>query len=73
MSKTLSKYVAAFDYVDKILLVLSARRSGVSIASLATVFGSLDQITSKSLSLVFSISNGTEWEKIKRKTLKFFY
>ena len=32
MSKTLSKYIAAFDYVDKTLLVLSATSGGVSIA-----------------------------------------
>ena len=30
-SKKLSKYVAAFDYIDKILIVLSATTGGVSI------------------------------------------
>ena len=29
MSKKLSKYIAAFDYVDKILIVLSATSGGV--------------------------------------------
>ena len=33
MSKKLSKYVAAFDYSDKILIVLSAPGGGVSIIS----------------------------------------
>ena len=32
-SKKLNKYVAAFDYIDKILIVLSATSSGVSIIS----------------------------------------
>ena len=31
MSKKLSKYIAAFDYFDKILIVLSAPGGGVSI------------------------------------------
>ena len=30
-SKKLSKYVTTFDYIDKILIVLSATSSGVSI------------------------------------------
>ena len=32
-SKKLSKYVTAFDYIDKILIVLSATSSGVCITS----------------------------------------
>ena len=32
-SKKLNKYVTAFDYIDKILIVLSATSSGVSIIS----------------------------------------
>ena len=35
----LSKYVAAFYYVDKILIVLSATSSGVCIISYASVVG----------------------------------
>ena len=30
-SKKLSKYVAAFDYIDKVLIVLSATSGGVCI------------------------------------------
>ena len=56
MSKTLSTYIAVFDYFDKILLFLSAISGGVFIASFATVIGSSDGITSASLSVVFSIS-----------------
>ena len=33
MSKKLSKYVVTFDYFDKILIVLSAIRGGISIIS----------------------------------------
>ena len=31
MSKKLNKQIAAFDYIDKSLIVLSAKRGGVSI------------------------------------------
>ena len=33
MSKKLSKYLAAFDYIDKTLIVLSAKSGGISISS----------------------------------------
>ena len=36
-SKKLSKYVSAFDYIDKIFIVLSATAGGVCIISHATV------------------------------------
>ena len=38
-STKLSKYVAAFDYIDKILIVLSATSGGVSIISFTTIVG----------------------------------
>ena len=38
-SKKLNKYVTAFDYIDKILIVLSATTSGVSIISFTSVIG----------------------------------
>ena len=38
-SKKLSKYVTAFDYIDKVLIVLSATTGGVCIISHATVVG----------------------------------
>ena len=37
--KKLSKYVTAFDYIDKILIVLSATSGGVCIISSASVLG----------------------------------
>ena len=39
MSKKLSKYIAAFDYFDKALIVLSAASGGVSIIYFASVIG----------------------------------
>ena len=36
-SKTLSKYVAAFDYIDKISIAFSATSGGVCIISSASV------------------------------------
>ena len=38
-SKKLSKYVNIFDYMDKILIVLSATSSGVSIISFISIIG----------------------------------
>ena len=45
-SKKVSKYVAAFDYVDKIVIVLSATTGGVCIVSHATVVGAPVRIAS---------------------------
>ena len=39
-SKKLNKYVTAFDYIDKILIVLSATSSGVSIILITSVVAS---------------------------------
>ena len=38
-SKKLSKYVTAFDYIDKVLIALSAASGGVSIIFLTSVVG----------------------------------
>ena len=38
-SRKLSKYVTAFNYIDKILIVLSEKTGGVCIVSHATVVG----------------------------------
>ena len=38
-SKKLNKYVTAFDYIDKILIVLNAATSGVSIISFTGIAG----------------------------------
>ena len=38
-SKTLNKYVTTFDYIDKVLIFLSATSSGVSIISFTSIIG----------------------------------
>ena len=58
-SKKLNKYVTAFDYIDKILIVLSATSSGVSIISFTSIIGAPVGIASASLTLIFSLTTGT--------------
>ena len=57
-SKKLSKYFAAFDYKDKILIVLSATSGGISIIFFTTVIGAPAGIASASFTLVFSLTAG---------------
>ena len=57
-SKKLSKYVTAFDYIDKILIVLSATSSRVYIISSASVVGTPAGIASASFALIFSLTTG---------------
>ena len=52
-SKKLNKYVTTFDYIDKILIVLSATSSGVSIISFTSIIGAPVGIASTSLTLFF--------------------
>ena len=58
MSKKLSKYIAAFDDIDKTLIVLSATSGGISIISFTTVIGIPPGIASASFTLVFSLTTG---------------
>ena len=57
-SKKLSKYVAAFDYIDKVLIVLGATSGGVSIISFTSVVGAPVGIASASFTLIFSLTTG---------------
>ena len=57
-SKKLSKYVAAFDYIDKVLIVLSARSGGASIISFTSIVGAPIGIASASFALFFSLTTG---------------
>ena len=57
-SKTLSKYVTTCDYIDKVLIALSAKCGGVSIISFTSVVGSPIGIASASFTLVFSLTTG---------------
>ena len=58
MRKRFSKYIASFDYFPQSLIVLSATRGSISIASFATVIGTPVGIASASISLTFSLSTG---------------
>ena len=64
-SKKLSKYVAAFDYIDKILIVLSATTGGVSICSFWSVVGALAGIASAIFTLFFFSKNRNSKKIIK--------
>ena len=56
--KKLSKYVTAFDYIDKISIVLSAATGGVSIISFISIVGAPVGIASASFTLIFSLTTG---------------
>ena len=58
MNKTLSKYIASFEYFDKSLIVLSVATGSISIASFATAIRVPVGIMSASCSLAFSITTG---------------
>ena len=58
ISKKLSKYIAAFDYIDKTFIVLSAISGEVSIISFASVIGAPPGIASAGFTLVFSLTTG---------------
>ena len=57
-SKKLNKYVTIFDYIDKILIILSATTGGISIISFTTTIGAPVGIASASFTLIFSITTG---------------
>ena len=57
-SKKLSKYVTAFDYIDKILIVLSATTGWVCIVPHATVAGTPVGIASAGFTIFFSLATG---------------
>ena len=57
-SKKLSKYVTAFDYIGKVLNILSAASSGVCIISSTSVVGAPVCIASVSFTLIFSLTTG---------------
>ena len=57
-SKRLNKYVTAFDYIDKVLIALSATSGGVSIISFKSIIGAPVGIASASFTLIFSLTAG---------------
>ena len=54
--KKLKKYITIFDYLDKILIVLSTTSGGISIISFTTIVGAPVEIASANFTLIFSIS-----------------
>ena len=56
--KKLNKYITVFEYIDKILIILSATSGGVSIISFLNIAGVPVGIASASFTLVFSIAKG---------------
>ena len=57
-SKKLSKCVTAFNYIDKILTVLSTKSCGVCIISFVRVVGAPAGKASARLTLMFSLTTG---------------
>ena len=57
-SKKLNKYVTIFDYIDKILIILSVTSSRISIISFASAIGVPAGIASACFTLIFSITTG---------------
>ena len=57
-SKKLNKHATVFDYIEKVLIVLSGTGSGVSIISFTSIVGSPVGIVSASFTLFFSRTTG---------------
>ena len=57
-SKKLNKSVTTFDYIDKILIVLSGTSGRVSIISFTGIIGAPVGVASASLTLIFSLTTG---------------
>ena len=57
-SKEVSKHVTAFDYIDKVSIVLSATSGGICIFSSVRVVGAPIGIGGASFSLLFSLTTG---------------
>ena len=56
--KKISKYIVAFDYVDKVFIILSASFGTLSIASYATIVGIPAGIAGASLTVMFTLTTG---------------
>ena len=57
-SQKLNKYITTFDYIDKILVVLSGTTGGVSIISFTGIILAPVGIASASFTLFFSLTTG---------------
>ena len=56
MCKKLSKYIAAFDYIDKTLIALFVISGGISIFYFTSIIGVPAGLASASFTLVFSLT-----------------
>ena len=72
MSKKVSKYIAAFDYIDKSLIVLSVTSGGISIISFTSIIGVPARLASASFTLIFSLTTRIikKLSKVTRKKTK---
>ena len=70
--KKISKYIVAFDYADKLFIILSASFGAVSVISHATVVGIPIGIGGASLTLIFTVTTGVveKFLNITRKKKK---
>ena len=63
--KRISKYIAAFDYADKLFITLSASFGTLSIVSHATVVGIPVGIAGASLAVIFTVTTAVVKKNIK--------
>ena len=73
-SEKLSRHVTIFDYIDKILVILSAKTGEISIISFTTAIGAPVRIASASFTLTISLSTGiikkiTKYNKKEKKSM----
>ena len=54
----LNKYVTTFDYIDTILVALSATTGGISLISFTSIIGATVGIESACFTLMFSLTTG---------------
>ena len=54
----MSKFIAAFDYIDKVLGAISVESDGVCIIFSVSVVGALIGIAGASFTLIFSLTTG---------------
>ena len=57
-SQKLNKYITAFDYIDKIVVILIPTSGGVSIISFTSAIGAPVGLVSTSFTLIFSLTTG---------------
>ena len=76
-SRELNKYVAVLDYIDQVLIVLSATNGRVPITSFTSIVGAPVGIAKANLTLFFSLTTGIVKKLInitrkKRNNMKKF-